>query len=54
MTEWQPIVTAPYEVEIWLRSEQGDIEKGRIEKARFGEPLVGIVLDRKANSLEAD
>ena len=40
MTEWQPIVTAPYEVEIWLRSEQGDIEKGRIEKARFGEPLV--------------
>jgi hypothetical protein len=27
MSEWQPIVTAPYEVEIWLRSEQGNIEK---------------------------
>ena len=40
MSEWQPIVTAPYEVEIWLRSEQGNIEKGRIEKTKFDEPLV--------------
>jgi hypothetical protein len=40
MSEWQPIVTAPYEAEIWLRSEQGNIEKGRIEKTKFDEPLV--------------
>ena len=55
MSEWQPIVTAPYEVEIWLRSEQGNIEKGRIEKTKFDEPLVWeLVADGKANSLEAD